>query len=100
MDIAIKKLSIEDIDYFSALIHVFEVVFEIENFKIPKNEYLQWFLAKTDFFALVAEHDQKVIGELTVYIIHQYYAPKPSAYIYDLGVCASRNRRYSNCEFL
>ncbi len=92
MDIEIKKLSPQDIDDFSDLLRIFEVVFEIDNFKIPNEKDLQNLLNKPDFFTLVAKYDNKVIGGLTVYILHSYYSAKPVAYIYDVGILTDYQR--------
>ncbi len=46
MGIDIKKLSLHDLDLFKQLIHGFEDVFEMKNFKIPADDHLQKVLAK------------------------------------------------------
>ena len=93
MDIEIKKLLLQDIDEFSDLIRIFEIVFEMDNFKMPDEKHLQSLLSKPDFFTLVARYDNKILGGLTVYILHHYYSIKPIAYIYDVGVLAHYQRK-------
>ena len=93
MNFEIKKLSAQDIDDFSDLIRIFELVFEIDHFKMPDEKHLLGLLSKPDFFALVARHDNKVLGGLTVYILHGYYSTKPTAYIYDVGVLGDYQRK-------
>jgi aminoglycoside 3-N-acetyltransferase I len=93
MDIEIKKLSAQEIDDFSQLIDIFEVVFEMDNLKTHDAKHLQRLLSKPDFFALVAKCDDKVVGGLTVYVLHLYYSEKPIAYIYDIGVSADYQRK-------
>jgi len=93
MDLEIKKLSTQDADDFSHLIRIFEAVFEIDNFKMPHKKHLQRLLGKPDFFTLVAKYDNKVLGGLTVYILHHYYSTKPVAYIYDIGVSPDYQRK-------
>lgn len=93
MDIEIKKLSPQDIGDFSDLIRIFEIVFEMDNFKMPDEKYLQDLLSKPDFFTLVAKYNNKVLGGLTVYILHRYYSTKPIAYIYDIGVFTDYQRK-------
>ncbi len=93
MDIEIKKLSTQDISNFVDLLNIFEQVFEMDNFNKPDEKHLKSLLNKPDFFTLVAKHDSKVIGGLTVYILHRYYSTKPIAYIYDLGVLAEYQRK-------
>ncbi len=86
MGIQIEKLDHKDIHKFVELIRVFEAVFEMENFKIPEERHLQNLLAKDDFFVFVAVLDNRVVGGLTSYIMHQYYSTSPLVYIYDLAV--------------
>ena len=93
MDIQIKKLSSHDVRDFCELVEVFAAVFEMSAFKIPDDEYLQSLLNKPDFFALVATFENKVIGGLTVYVLHQYYTQNPIAYIYDVGILAAYQRK-------
>ena len=93
MEIEIKKLSSQDIKDFSELIKIFAVVFEMDNFKLPDEKYLQSLLTKPDFFSLVAKNNNTVIGGLTVYILHPYYSTKPVAYIYDVGVLPEFQRK-------
>lgn len=71
---------------FAALIHIFSDVFEMTELKIPHNTYLKSLLQKPDFFVITAKNYGKVVGGLTVYILHGYYTSKPAAYIYDVGV--------------
>lgn len=91
--IEIKKLSKNDLPLFIDLIHVFEEVFEMKNFVCPEKQHLQNVLEKEDFHAFVATQNNKVIGGLTVYTLHQYYSLKPLAYIYDLAVLELHQRK-------
>jgi aminoglycoside 3-N-acetyltransferase I len=93
METEIKILAHNDIDDFAELIDVFEKVFEMKNFIKPDNRHLQTVLAKPDFFVLVAKGGSKVLGGLTVYILHQYYSQNPLAYIYDLAVLKDFQRK-------
>ncbi len=92
-NIQIIKLTNQDLDKFIELIQLFEDVFEMENFQIPHREYLQNQLAKSDFFVFVAILDDEVVGGLTSYTLHQYYSTSPLAYIYDLAVKTSLQRK-------
>ncbi len=92
MDIEIKKVAPDEIDDFSELIHVFESAFEMENFKIPDRNYLSNLLNKDDFMAIAVKFKNKVIGGLTVYILHPYYSSKPIAYIYDVAILDAYQR--------
>ena len=86
MDITIEKLNLNDLTKFTELIRVFEDVFEMKKFTIPGEIYLRKLLEKDDFFVFVALQDNKVVGGLTSYIMHQYYSESPLVYIFDLSV--------------
>lgn len=89
----IKKLKGNDINLFVELIRLFEDVFEMKPFSLPSKDYLQDLLLKPDFFVFVALADNKVVGGLTVYTLHQYYTTRPLAYIYDLAIARQSQRQ-------
>jgi aminoglycoside 3-N-acetyltransferase I len=89
----IRKLSSDDIDRFTELILVFADVFVMQDFSLPHKEHLLEVLAKPDFMVFVAIEDDRVIGGLTAYTLHQYYAEKPLAYIYDLAIRTKYQRQ-------
>lgn len=93
MNIKIEKLNPTDLDKFTQLIRLFEAVFEMENFNMPPEKYLQQVLAKADFIVFVAVLDNRVVGGLTAYILHQYYAVSPLVYLYDLAVETALQRK-------
>lgn len=86
------KLERGDVGLFIELIKVFEEVFEMPPFEIPSPNYLSNLLAKEDFLVFVALENHRVIGGLTAYILHQYYAKKPLTYLFDLAVSKDRQR--------
>lgn len=93
MKLEVKKINEDDLDTFIELIKLFELVFEMKNFKMPEKSHLQNTLAKSNFIAMVAMDDNQVVGGLTTYLLDQYYATKPLAYIYDLAVSVERQRQ-------
>lgn len=93
MNVQIEKLSPQGINEFCELIRIFEAVFEMDHFEMPDEKHLQRLLSKSDFFVLVAKHDSKIIGGLTVYVLHRYYSTRPGAYIYDVGVLPGYQRK-------
>src|SRR4051812_42840639 len=93
MDITIKKLNRNDVDNFAQLIRIFEDVFEMKNFRMPDEIYLQQLLARDDFFVFVALLNNHVVGGLTSYIMHQYYTKSPLVYIFDLAVRTDFQRK-------
>lgn len=54
MDIVIKKLENDDISQFKDVLLVFEDVFEMKDFKMPGDSYLQKLLERESFFVFVA----------------------------------------------
>ncbi len=93
MSLQVRRLDKEDVDKFLALIQVFEEVFEMKNFTMPGEKYLQALLAKEDFFVFVALLEDKVVGGLTAYTLQQYYSERPLVYIYDLAVLSHYQRQ-------
>jgi aminoglycoside 3-N-acetyltransferase I len=92
MKIDIQILNNNKLNELTELIAVFRNVFEMET-ALPDNAYLQNLLHQDNFFAVTAKCDDKIIGGLTVYVLHQYYSVKPLAYIYDLAVLAEHQRK-------
>ena len=88
----IKILTESDVGEFDQLVNVFREVFEMETLPAPEKD-LKKLLRNKDFLALVAKSGEKVVGGLTVYILHSYYLSKPAAYIYDVGVLTEYQRR-------
>jgi aminoglycoside 3-N-acetyltransferase I len=81
----IRKLGIEETREFRSLVEIFKEVFELE-IEIPSNEHLYALLQKQDFFVVAVFLDGKVIGGLSIYVLHRYYSEKPIAYMYDVGI--------------
>lgn len=81
----IKKLSSDCLTEFKSLIEIFRVVFENEE-PAASEELLKKLLSNSDFLVFVVLSNNKVVGGLTIYVIHRYFGIKPIAYIYDVGV--------------
>ncbi len=81
----IRKLSKNETNEFLRLVEIFNQVFELE-IELPSNEHLHSLLQNNDFFVVAVIDNEKVIGGLTIYVLHQYYSEKPIAYIYDVGM--------------
>lgn len=92
-DLSVLKLGKDDLEQFTALIKLFEDVFEMKDFSMPSSDHLQKLLAKKDFFVFVATQNDQIVGGLTAYVLEQYYSEKPLAYIYDLAVDTQFQRR-------
>lgn len=81
----IQKLNRNDVEDFRDLVKIFKDVFENEE-QISEKKQLAKVLSNPDFMVFVVKQNNKVVGGLTVYILHRYYGTKPVAYIYDVGV--------------
>lgn len=81
----IQKLALDDLAHFKTLIEIFKDVFENDE-TIANDEQLKKLLSNPNFLVFVVTIDNKVIGGLTIYVLHRYYDTKPVAYIYDVGV--------------
>jgi aminoglycoside 3-N-acetyltransferase I len=81
----IKKLNRNEVSDFRDLVGIFKEVFGNEE-PISDLEHLGKLLSNPDFKVFVVRKKNKVVGGLTIYILHRYYGNKPVAYIYDIGV--------------
>lgn len=81
----IKKLNKNEISDFRNLIEIFKDVFE-NDAQLPGNNYLRGLLSNSDFMVFVVKVKNKIVGGLTVYVLHSCYSVKPLAYIYDVGI--------------
>ncbi len=81
----IRRLNHNEVSAFKSLVEIFKDVFEIRD-SIPNNEHLSKLLKNPDFFVFVVKEEQRVIGGLTIYVLHSYYTAKSEAYIYDVGI--------------
>ncbi|RPD43779.1 GNAT family N-acetyltransferase [Paracnuella aquatica] len=92
MPVNIQILDANNLTAFKGLIAVFERSFEMAHFRMPADAHLKSVLSRDHFFAVVASVDGNVVGGLTFYVLDQYYAEKPLAYIYDLAVLPEYQR--------
>jgi len=81
----IKKLNSDRLTDFKELIKIFKEVFENDE-PIASDEQLEKLLSNPDFFVFVVMSNSKVVGGLTIYVLHRYFGTKPIAYIYDVGI--------------
>jgi len=91
--IQIEKLSPGDTRKFTALLRIFEAVFEMMDLRMPGESHLRRLLHQDAFFVFVALEDGEVTGGLTSYLLQQYYVPAPLVYIYDLAVSIPYQRQ-------
>ncbi|TGM92529.1 GNAT family N-acetyltransferase [Leptospira levettii] len=88
-----KKLSANELKEFIELIRVFEDVFEMKEFQMPNQSYLQSLLERDDFFVFVSMIEGKVVAGLTAYLLRQSYSERPLVYIFDLAVQTKWQRK-------
>lgn len=84
----ITKLNKTQVDEFRNLIEIFKEVFE-NDLEIPDNKYLGSLLSDSNFLVFVVIINGKIVGGLTIFVLHGYYGSKPIAYIYDVGISPS-----------
>lgn len=85
MSIEIKRLTKQDLSEFTALIHLFNLVFEEES-KIGSDANLRKLLNNKSFSALVALEQDKIVGGLTAYELPMYYSNRSEIFLYDLAI--------------
>lgn len=85
----IKKLNYNEVSEFRNLVEIFKDVFENEE-PISENEHLSKLLLNPNFLVFVVKDNGKILGGLTIYVLHRYYGSKPVAYIYDVGITPDR----------
>lgn len=86
MKITLKQLRPDDIDDFIHLVRLFERVFEMQDFTMPPEPYLQNLLTREGFIVYVATHQNQVVGGLTAHVLPSYYFESSEVYLYDLAV--------------
>jgi len=88
----IKRLNQNEWAEFKKLIEIFKEVFENDTI-IPDEEHLSRLLSNPDFLVFIVKLNDKVVGGLTLYILHQYYSVRPLAYMYDVGITPEFQRQ-------
>ncbi len=88
----IKKINQDQVEDFRSLINIFKEVFENTD-EIPGNTYLLTLLLNPNFTVFVVKINNTVVGGLTIYTLYQYYSEKPLAYIYDVGITSTYQRK-------
>lgn len=93
LKVTTEILRANDLEGLKELISLFEVVFKMKPFKRPSDQHLSRLLADPHFFCGSGKGWRSIIGGLTVYLLEQYYAESPLAYIYDLAVLETYQRK-------
>ena len=93
---ALRQLRPGDADLFRALLTMFGEVFgDTESYMRaqPSDAYIGKLLAGDNFIALVALHDETVVGGLAAYELKKFEQERSEIYIYDLAVREAHRRQ-------
>ena len=93
---AIRPLRPGDTGLFRALLTMFGEVFgDTESYlrSQPSDAYIGKLLAGDTFIALVALHDEAVIGGLAAYELRKFEQERSEIYLYDLAVASAHRRQ-------
>jgi aminoglycoside 3-N-acetyltransferase I len=82
-----------DTNKLTELLKVFEEAFEMKPFAALSPDYLNKLLQQPNFLIMTASVDEKIVGGLTSYLLPQYYSQTVHAYIHDLAVHSSFQRK-------
>ena len=86
MKVKCRKLEAEDLNHLTQLLKVYEEAFEMEDFSMPNDKYLQGLLEFETTFFYVAILENEVVGGLTAHILPSTHFPSSEVYIYDFAV--------------
>ncbi len=82
----VKVLGKDDFKSLNELLRLYEDVFEMKDFVMPSDNYLQSLLVKEGLTFLVAIIDEKIVGGLTAHDLPSTYFEANEVYVYDLAV--------------
>src|SRR5690554_5681505 len=91
--IVYRKLKSGDLQFLKKLLAVYETVFEMEDFHLPGDAYLQTLLERESMIFYVAVLNKEVVGGLSAHVLPSVYFESAEVYIFDLGVKTSLQRR-------
>ena len=93
MMIEVQKLQSEDLQELVELIRLYENVFEMDDFVLPSEQYLQSLLDRQGTTFLVAKKNESIVGGLTAHDLPSTYFEANEVYIYDLAVAKEHQRK-------
>ncbi len=82
----IKRLTKADLSSFELLINLFNAVFDEKEPAIGLKTNLEKLLGNSEFIALAAVSENKIVGGLTAYVLPLYYSEQSEIFLYDLAV--------------
>lgn len=92
----ILEINESNLHLFDGMLDLFADAFEDEESysrRRPSQAYLLKLLSSGQFIALVAVHNERVVGALTAYEIVKYEQERSELYIYDLAVSPACRRQ-------
>ncbi len=93
---AVRLLTAADVDVMRSALALFGEVFDERDTYAaaqPTSEYLARLLARDTFVAIVALHDDIVVGAMAAYVLPKFEQARSEIYIYDLAVKADYRRQ-------
>ena len=96
MDYSYQRLGINDTELLKQLRQVFRVAFDEDdtwNTNPPPDTYLSEVLADKNYIALVATHDNEVVGGLVAHVLPKIDQAHSELYLYDLAVASAHRRK-------
>lgn len=96
MPVKIIHLSKNDVVLLQSINAMFGEVFDDEvsySSNKPSSSYLQALLGTTNFIALAAVDEEKVVGAIVAYELKKFEQERSEIYIYDLAVISAFRRK-------
>lgn len=93
---SVRTLGSADVGLMEALLETFADAFGDESTyrsAKPRPAYLERLLGSECFIALVAMHDEEVVGGIAAYELRKFEQERSEIYIYDLAVAEAYRRR-------
>lgn len=90
--ITLQVLESSNLQKLRDLIRLYEDVFEMKDFEMPGDKYLQSLLNESGITFLVAEKDEEIVGGLTAHDLPSTYFEANEVYVYDLAVAKKHQR--------
>ncbi|ASS50185.1 MAG: hypothetical protein A3D31_11490 [Candidatus Fluviicola riflensis] len=87
------KLELTHLEYLTQLLRVYEIEFEMTDFKLPVDTYLVRLLYNPNILFYVAIDNNLVVGGLTAHILPSVYSEAGEVYIYDLAIKSEFQRK-------
>lgn len=88
----LQVLAENDIELAQQLLALFQNAFNAKSAALPSRKYLQGWLARPEYHAIVALQNDAVIGGLTAYELEQLNGTR-EMFLYDIAVAQAQRRQ-------